>query len=146
MKTLETILENYEGMETLDARLGRRLCQFLTIEQMAKIGFTFQDKESEQNHKPIAWTEENVLKQLKEDLEFGIEKATHHRGLSAGMMWEVCHAWCEVLENGLDKEFDPHSDADYGYYGDKLFKAIDKKYNFGLVKPNTFNKEFYREW
>lgn len=40
MKTIEEIIKNYENYETyIEDRFGRRLCQFLTREQMVKIGF-----------------------------------------------------------------------------------------------------------
>ena len=43
MKQLSEILENYEEYETfLDDRFGRRLCMFLTKEQMRKIGFRLE--------------------------------------------------------------------------------------------------------
>lgn len=140
MKTLEWVLENYKNLETLDDRLGRRICQFLTDEQMTKIGYSWEGVDRPDNI--IPWTEENVLKQLKKDLDFGIEKATGHRGISASLMWDVCLAWCLILENGLYEEYIDN----YGYYGDKLFKAIDEKYNFGVVNENTFDAEFYEEW
>lgn len=141
MKSLEWVLENFSNLETcLDDRLGKRLCQFLTDEQMSKIGYSYENKE--ERPEIVPWTEENVLKQLKKDLAFGIRKATGHRGISASLMWEVCLGWCTVLENGLDKKYKD----DYGYYGDKLFKAIDEKHNFGLVSKDTFDKDFYEEW
>ena len=143
MKTLDWVLENFNNMETsIDNRLGRRLCQFLTIEQMEKLGFGFENEEDKKNHKPVEWTEENILKQLKEDVDFGIEKATGHRGISASLMWEVCMGWCMILENGLDEIYKDN----YGWYGDELFGAIDQKYKFGLVDADTFDDEFYKEW
>ena len=53
-------------------------------------------------------------------------------------MYEVCRAWCIVLENGLE-------DTDYGWYGDKLFKAIDNKYGWGLA-DELYDDEFFEEW
>lgn len=141
MKTLEWVLENYENVETtLDVRLGKRLCQFLTKDQMRQIGFELEDENKE--HTPLPWTEENILKQLRDDVEFGIEKATSHRGISASLMWEVCMGWCTILENGLDEAYKNN----YGWYGDELFGAIDQKYNFGLVNSDTFDDGFYEKW
>ena len=45
-------------------------------------------------------------------------------------MYDVCQAWCKVLENGLE-DFD-----EYGWYGKPLFKAIAHKYNWEL--PNEY--------
>lgn len=33
------------------------------------------------------WTRENILEQLKSDVEFGFEKALDQRGISASLMW-----------------------------------------------------------
>ena len=142
MKTLEWVKENLNNIETsLDSRLGRRLCEFISKEDMEKLGYVFEENETyPEAIKP--WTEENILAQLREDLEFGIEKATHHRGISSSLMWEVCMSWCMILENGLDEIYKNN----YGWYGDELFSAIDQKYHFGLVKADTFDKEFYEKW
>jgi len=138
MKSLEWVLKNEDNLETtIDSRLGRRLYKFLTPEQAKSLGF----EDVEEDKEVIPWTEENILKQLKEDVEFGIKKATGHRGLSAGLMWEVCNAWCNILENGLELD-----DDHYGYYGHLLFKSIDEKYNFGLVTEKTFDEEFFEKW
>lgn len=143
MLTLDYILNNYDKFETpLEDRLGRRLAQFLTDEQMAKLGMSYNLEEGQVRPAVVPFTEENVLKQLRDDCAFGIEKATNHRGISAGLMHDVCLGWCAILENGLDKEYE----NDYGYYGDKLFKAIDEMYDFGLVDEDTFDEVFYEEW
>lgn len=144
MKTLEWVLENYNNLETVfDTRLGRRrLLPYLTEEQLTELGLELKDEYKGKHVPTKEWTEENIVEELRGDTEFGIEKATRHRGISASLMWEVCMAWCTVLENGLDEEYKD----DYGYYGDKLFKAIDGYYNFGLVDKDTFGESFYEEW
>ena len=142
MKSLEWVIENLKDIETsLDCRFGSRMSLFLSKEEMENLGYTVKEG-SDYPETQMEWTEENVLNQLKEDLEFGIKKAKGHRGISASLMWEVCMGWCKILENGLDKQYE----ADYGYYGDKLFRAIDEYYKFGLVNENTFNSEFYERW
>ena len=140
MKSLDWVIKNEKSLETpLDSRFGRRLYQFLTSDQAKEMGFENVDD----NKEVVPWTEENILKQLKEDVEFGIEKATNHRGISAGLMWEVCNSWCKILENGLELG---DSDEEYGYYGHLLFKSIDEKYNFGLVDEDTFDETFFERW
>ena len=87
MKTLQEILDNYNKYETsLEDRFGRRLCEFLTVEQMEQIGFELED-EYKEIHKPKEWTEENIIAQLKEDVLFGWEKACDERGISSGLMY-----------------------------------------------------------
>lgn len=126
MKTIDEIIENYSEYEVfLDDRFGVRLCDFLTAEQAGKIGYKFKEEYAKE-HKPKEWTEENVLKQLEEDIEFGWEKCQAERGISSELMTEVVRKWCKVLENGLE-------DIDYGWYGDNVFKTVDKKYSFWIT-------------
>ena len=129
-------IEEFEMDEFLDTRFTKRLMSFLPSSEWEKFGYEYT---GEKAFVPKEWTEENVLAQLKEDVEFGIEKAVNHRGISASLMFCTVQGWCKVLENGLE-------DTDYGWYGDKLFRAVDEKYNFGLVKENTFDEDFYKEW
>lgn len=126
MKTINEILENYKEYETfLDDRFGIRLCSFLTVEQAERIGFTFKD-EYKDKHTPKAWTEENIIEQLKEDVLFGWEKAGDERGISSSLMYEVVKSWCKVLENDLQYF------SDYAPYGKPLFKAVAQKYGIDL--------------
>ena len=139
MKTLKYVKEHIDEIEQddfLDKRFTKRFVDFLPVEEWKKYGFEYTGED--EPPKPIEWTEENILAQLKEDVEFGIEKASNHRGISASLMYEVCKAWCIVLENGLEN-------TDYGWYGDKLFKAIDKKYKWNLTDGH-FEDDFYSEW
>ena len=126
MKTIEEIIENYSEYEVfLDDRFGKRLCDFLTVEQAKMIGFEFKE-EYKDKHVPKEWSEENILAQLKEDLEFGWEKCVDERGISSELMSEVVRSWCRVLENGL-------ADIPYGWYGDNVFKTVAKRYNVPLT-------------
>ena len=139
MKTLDEVLKSYKNHETtFDNRLGRRICDFLTVEQMESIGYKLEG-ENKDNWKHKEWTEKNVINQLKEDVEFGIEKARRHRGISAGLMQEVVIGWCWVLENGLEN-------SEYGWYGSETFKAVNDYYDFGLIDEYTFGEDFYKEW
>jgi len=138
MKTLEYVKEHINEIEQddiLDRRFTKRFVDFLPVEEWEKYGFKYTGEEPP---KPKEWTEENILAQLKEDVEFGVEKASNHRGISASLMYAVCKAWCIVLENGLE-------DTDYGWYGDKLFKAIDNKYGWGLA-DELYDDDFFEEW
>lgn len=124
MKALQEILSNYKEWEIeLDDRFGVRLCSFLTVEQAETIGFRFKP-EYATTHKPLPWTRENVLAQLKKDVEFGFEKALNKRGISSGLMFDVVSKWNKVLEEGLED----FSEDNYAQYGLPLFKAtaVDK--------------------
>lgn len=124
MKTIKEILDNYDEYKTdLEDRFGRRLTDFLTIEQCEKIGFVLNEGVI---HEPIPFTRDNVLAELKRDVEFGWEKACDERGISSGLMHEVVCAWNKVLEEGLEN-FD-----DYNPYGKPTFKATADKYGWVL--------------
>ena len=142
MKTLEYVKNNigeFERDDFLDKRFTRRFLGFIEESEWEKFGFK-RTGDFEKQHEPKAWTEENVVSQLKSDVDFGIEKALAHRGISSELMAMVCLAWLDVLE---DEDIDRNL---YGWYGSELFKAIDKKYGFGLVDEDTFSGDFYEEW
>lgn len=127
MKTIEEVLQNYKDYEVpLDDRFGSRLCEFLTLQQMETLDFSYNDPEKAKTHTPKAWTKENIPAQLKEDVEFGWEKACDERGISSSLMYEVVKSWCKVLENEF-ADFE-----DYEPYGKPLFKAVAKKYGWRL--------------
>ena len=138
MKSLEYVKEHIGEIEKdiLDTRFTKRFLDFLPATEWEKYGYKYTGKKE---YIPKEWTEENILAQLREDTEFAIEKAINHRGISAGLMNAVLTSWCIVLENGLE-------DTEYGWYGDKLIKAVDKLYGFRLVTNETFDEEFYKRW
>lgn len=122
MKTLEQIANNRKS-ECFDGRDFHRLVQFIPESDWSKFGLT-RNPENTEEHIPIDFTRENVLVQLKKDVEFGFEKALNKRGLSAGLMYKVVSMWNWILEEGLE-DFN-----NYGYYGLPLFKATAVKYGF----------------
>ena len=78
-------LDNYKDYAVvLDDRFGSRLAKFLTEEQLEKIGFKYDGDEP--YPEPKEWTRENILEQLKSDVEFGFEKALDQRGISASLI------------------------------------------------------------
>ena len=126
MKTIQEIINNYEIWGTpIDDRFGKRLCQFLTVDQVKEIGFEFVE-EYAKTHKPKEWTRENILAQLKEDVEFGFEKALDQRSISSSLMFDVVLKWNRVLEEGLEN----WNEDNYEYYGLPLFKATAVKYGW----------------
>lgn len=125
MKTLNEILDNYKDYAVvLDDRFGSRLAKFLTEEQLEKIGFKYDGDEP--HPEPKEWTRENILEQLKSDVEFGFEKALDQRGISASLMFYVVLRWNQVLEEGLEN----YPEENYAMYGLPLFKATAVKYGW----------------
>lgn len=141
MKTLDEIVNNYEEWSVfLDDRFGARLAQFLTQEQLEKIGFKWNSDEP--YPKPKEWTRENILSQLERDVEFGFEKALDKRGISASLMFEVVRRWNKVLEEGLEN----FPDDNYAMYGLPLFKATAEKYGWeNPIGDDSGSENYYNE-
>ena len=139
MLSLDYVKEHIEEIERdfLDRRFTKRFLDFIPVEEWENFGYEYT---GEGEREVLDWTEENIIDMLKKDVDFGIEKAENHRGISSSLMASVCGSWLDVLEDdSIDRDL-------YGWYGCDLFKAIDEKYNFGLVKEDTFDDEFYEEW
>lgn len=126
MKSLEYVKEHHDEFEEdtfFDMRWTKRFLSFLPLEEWEKHGFSLKDGAS---HTPKEWTEENILKQLKEDVEFGKEKAEDERGISSELMAMVVNSWCKVLENGLNL------DGNDGWYHHKQFDVVAKHYGWEI--------------
>ena len=141
MKTLDEIVNNYKEWSVfLDDRFGVRLAQFLTQEQLEKIGFKWNSDEP--YPEPKEWTRENVLSQLKEDVEFGFEKALGKRGISASLMFAVVLRWNRVLKEGLED----YPEDNYAMYGLPLFKATAEKYGWeNPIGDDSGSEDYYNE-
>lgn len=127
MKTLEEIRESYKD-ETFDGRQTNRLAQFIHFKDLESWGLTPNEGVTEEQWEEhvVPFTRENVLKQLKADVEFGFEKALDQRGISSGLMFECVRFWNNVLEEGLEN----WSEDNYAMYGLPLFKATAVKYGW----------------
>ena len=129
MKTLEYVKEHYEEFEEdtfLDRRWTKRFIDFLPVDEWDKYGFSLKDGAEAPAVKE--WTEENILKQLKEDVEFGYSKAVNQRGISSELMAMVVNTWCKVLENGLNL------DGDDGYYHIRQFITVAEHYGWEIER------------
>ena len=122
MKTLEQVKAEYTR-QTMDGRDIDRLAQFIPEDQLLNFGLSIEDK-YKGTHNPIPFTRENILVQLKDDVDFGFEKALDKRGKTASLMYSVVQMWNWILEEGLE-DF-----ASYPMYGLPLFKATALKYGF----------------
>jgi hypothetical protein len=124
MKTLDYVLENYGEFEVaLIDRFATRFINFLSVKQIDE-KWGLKEGTDLSNHTPLDWAEENILKILKLDLKFGLEKAYNQRGISASLMHDVCVSWCKVLENDLV------FNDDYNDYGLKNLKEIVAHYRW----------------
>ena len=129
MKSLEYVKEHVNEFESdnfLDSRWTKRFLDFVPVSEFEKFGFEY--KGDNLDREPKEWTEENILEQLKKDVDFGMEKAYYERGISSELMAMVVNSWCRVLENGLNLE------GNDGYYHKKQFIVVDEKYGWGLAE------------
>ena len=74
---------------------------------------------------------------LKEDVDFGFEKALDQRGLSFDMMFKCVKFWNNALEEGLEDQ----DDDNYAMYGLPLFKATAVKYGWNNSIGNNYGNE-----
>ena len=122
MRTKEEVIEVYDKLETcIDSRFIRRFCDFLTVDELEQCGTSVKEEYRSTWTVQKEWIERNIIEQLLEDANFGLEKAKNERGISSALMTEVCQAWLYVLE---DDEIKP---SDYGY-NVSFFKQIIDKY------------------
>lgn len=124
MKTLQQVKELYKS-NTIDGRDLTRLMQFIPESELKDFGIELKE-EYVGKHETIPFTRENILNQLKGDVEFGFTKALNKRGLSAGAMFDVVRMWNWILEEGLED----FSTDQYPMYGLPLFKATALKYGW----------------
>lgn len=126
MKSLDYVknhIDEFEKDDFVDRRFTRRFLQFIPTDEWETYGFRYTGTEP---YVPKEWTKENILAQLREDVEFGYEKAINERGISSELMAMVVEAWCNVLENGLDL------DGDDGWYHIRQFITVAKHYGWEL--------------
>jgi hypothetical protein len=126
MYDINYVKEHFDEFEEdtfFDRRFTKRFLDFVPTEEYEKYGFKYT---GEEELVPKEWTKENILEQLKKDVEFGYEKAVNERGISSGLMAMVVNAWCKVLQNGLNL------DGDDGYYHIRQFTTVAKHYGWQL--------------
>jgi len=144
MLTKDYVIEHYNDFESQPFnRLGVRLAQFCTKEELKKLNiFTDESIEEWDDSKVKDWTEENIIEQLRKDVEFGFEKALNQRGISASIMFDIVLTWNQILENYL-KDWNPE---DYPMYGLPLFKATALLYGFdNPIGDDSGSEEYYNE-
>lgn len=125
--------------ECLDGRDYSRLCNYFPVKDWGKLGFSLKEGGKLPRAKPL--TEQNILEQLKGDLEFAFEKALDQRGISSACMFEVIKMWMWVLEDEL-QHFN-----EYTMYGLPLYKAVALKYRFdNPIGEDTGSEGKYEEY
>ena len=135
MRTLDEILSNYK-VNCIDGRDIYRLWKFIPWD-MVKNYPDFYNKVKDEYLNEEAWnrdvyempfTRENIIEQLRTDVEFGFAKALDKRGISASLMFEVVRMWNWILNE--DDELANWPSERYALYGLPLLKATALKYGF----------------
>lgn len=104
MKTLEEMLQH--EFQAFDGRDEGRFMEFCEASVVIERGYSIpEDKVWE----PKEWNEENVLDQLKHDLEFAFEKALDQRGLSSAAMFHVIKMWNDALEVDITPQYEHYA-------------------------------------
>lgn len=138
-KQILEAIETGKKSECMDGRDFSRLCNYFPVKDWEKLGFSLKEGEKPPKAKPL--TEQNILKQLKSDLEFAFEKALDQRGISSSFMHEVIKMWMWVLEDPL-QNFD-----EYAQYGLPLYKAVALKYKLkNPIGEDYGNESRYEEY
>jgi len=141
MKTREQIIKaikSGKGSKCLDGRDFSRLCNYFSVEDWETFGFNLLDDVEPPQPKEL--TKENILNDLKGDLEFAFEKALNCRGISSLFMFEVVKMWLWVLNDDLS-DFD-----EYAMYGLPLYKAVALKYGFeNRIGDDAGSEDKYEE-
>lgn len=122
-----------------DMRDYSRLVEFFPTSEWEAFGFGLKEGADEPKMKP--WTREAILEQLKEDVEFGFEKALNKRGISAGCMNGCLKMWMWILEDELQTH------DSYAQYGLPLLKAVALKYGFkNEIGDDAGDEDKYAEY
>ena len=92
-------IKNGRESQCLDGRDYERLIRWYPVEDWAHFGFEYTG-EAETKPAPNSWTREAILRQLRRDAAFGLEKQEGGRGISTMLMAAVCKMWLWILEDG----------------------------------------------
>lgn len=122
-QVLEAIKDGTWKSETITGRDLSRLAEFFPVADWVALGLRVKDGADVSAIVTREWSEEEVKKQLADDVAFGFEKALNQRGISAREMHSVVKMWMWALEDELQRH------SGYAQYGLPLFKAVALKYS-----------------
>lgn len=124
MRSLKEVVKKFK-FEAFDGRDAKRMLDYLPSDGWSKLGFEIKEGAK---HIPVEYTEENIIKALKGDLEFAFEKAYGQRGISASVMFNVIKMWNFCLGN----ELGDYDDNNYCDYGLPYLRMVNKEFGWDL--------------
>jgi len=86
---------------------------------------------------PEYTTDDAVKKQIAEYMDFAVEKAVDHRGISAGRSVSHYRAWLWLI--GDDELVAFCNDDNYPNYGAPILKRIAEKYGINIPENAVFD-------
>jgi hypothetical protein len=134
MRTQDEIIKRFKEVEKEDFLGFRReiLCEEMTVESARKVlGKQIDDGDLFSPSK----NDEEIISRMKEYMEFAIEKAEDHRGLSASrsIMKMTEYLWLLKDDENLTEVMQ------YKNYGAPILRRICDKYN---LMDEEFSREF----
>lgn len=137
MKTIEEIVQRCrdKGEEVFDftvAALGEYLPFDMVKEFLSEDVLKESDIEKKWNEEDYTeLTRENVINDILDYMEFALEKAESHRGLSANRSISRMNAWVWVLGDEDKIDWD-----NYANYGVPILKQICELYGYDFPMDN----------
>lgn len=128
-------VKNGKESDCMDNRDYYRLADFFEESEHSVFGVKLNE-DCKSSFKPKDWNLDNIISDLKRDVDFGFEKALNKRGISASLMSDVVYMWLWILEDDL-QNFD-----DYPEYSLPLFKSVAVKYGFDNPIGDDYGNEF----
>ena len=124
MRTFEEIVKYLHESDSFFG-FDKEVCvPFLPFEQAKE---WLKESVTADKWEPVQLTEQIIIDEMRNYMEFAWGKAKNHRGLSAQRSIEKMEAWLFLLESDLNLD-------DFGYrnYGAPKLKAICDKYGFDV--------------
>lgn len=138
MKTTDEIVDRIKASDDPFGFDREVLIGYLPFKVANDAGFLRDDAEDWGDD----WTEptrENVLRDMGKYMEFAWSKALGHRGLSAGKSVVRMRAWCWLLGDEDEIDWD-----DYAQYGVPILKALCERYGFPVPDGEWEGKAIHR--
>lgn len=134
MRTYEEIKEKCQDPEDFFGHIAEVCVPYLPFSYAKE--FLKEGVEEWEHHE---LTKENILKDMKDYMEFAWGKVENHRGLSASRSVEKMQAWLWLLEDELYDKIE-NEEIEYKNYGAPILKAICEKYNFEIPNNQWINR------
>lgn len=127
MKSVSEIVERLRGLQDdpTDQMFGWQSSDLLEYLPFEKAKEFLKDGVLDGEWKTTTLTRESVLGEMRKYMEFALDKATGHRGISAGRSVEHFQAWVWLLGDSDEIDW-----KDYQNYGMPILRQVAEFYGF----------------